>query len=150
MQESQKDMRFESSADVNASVDTSWRAINNPEEWPSWVPSLKKVEKLSEGPLGVGSRLCVTVKAFVTVKLHMTITEFVPQERVVMEGMVLGTRLTRYYTLEPKGQKTRLAAGGEASGPLAWVVWWGGRALSAKIVLALKKRIEEMSLSECD
>ncbi|MBL7119788.1 MAG: SRPBCC family protein [Dehalococcoidia bacterium] len=143
-------MRFESSADVDASVQEAWAASSNPEEWPLWVPSIKKVDKLSQGPLGVGSQLCVTVRAGISVKLHMTIAEFVPQERVVMEGRILGTRLTRYYTLEPKGQKTRLAAGGEASGPLAWVVWWGGRALSAKIVLALKKRIEEMSLSECD
>lgn len=146
MQESQKDMRFESSADVNASVDTSWRAINNPEEWPSWVPSLKKVERLSEGPLGVGTRLCITVRAGISVKLHMTITEFVPQERVVMEGRVLGTRLTRYYTLEPKGQKTRLAAGGEASGFLAWLVCRGGRKLSDDIVQALKKRVEGISV----
>ena len=125
-------------------------AVNNPEEWPLWVPSIKKVDKLSQGPLGVGTQLCVTVRAGISVKLHMTITEFVSQGRVVMEGRVLGTRLTRYYTLEPKGQKTRFIAGGEVSGPLAWLVWWGGRALSEKIVLALKKRIEEMSLSECD
>ena len=143
-------MRFESGVDVDASVQEAWAASSNPEEWPLWVSSIKKVDKLSQGPLGVGTQLRVTVRAGISVKLHMTITEFVPQERVIIEGRVLGTHLTRYYTLEPKGQKTRLAAGGEASGFLAWVVWWGGRALSAKIVLALKKRIEEMSLSECD
>ena len=143
-------MRFESSADVDASVQEAWAASSNPEEWPLWVPSIKKVDKLSQGPLGVGSQLCVTVRAGISVKLHMTIAEFVPQERVVMEGRILGTRLTRYYTLEPKGQKTRLAAGGEASGFLAWLVCRSGRRLSGDIVRALKKRIEEMSLSECD
>ena len=141
-------MRFESSADVDASVQEAWAASSNPEEWPLWVPSIKKVDKLSQGPLGVGSQLCVTVRAGISVKLHMTIAEFVPQERVVMEGRILGTRLTRYYTLEPEGQKTRLAAGGEASGFLAWLVCRSGRKLSDEIVQALKKRVEEVSAVE--
>jgi len=141
-------MRFESGVEVDASPETIWMAVNNPEEWPLWVPSVKKVDKLSQGPLGVGTQLCVMVRAGISVKLHMTITEFVPQERVVMEGRVLGTRLTRYYALEPKGQKTRLAAGGEASGFLAWLVCRSGRRLSDDIVRALKRRIEGVSAIE--
>ena len=137
-------MRFESSVKAEASPEAIWEAVHDPEEWPLWVPSIKLVEKVSDGPLGVGSRLRIVVKTSIRVTLHMTITEFVPQERVVMQGRVLGTRLTRFYALEPVGQETRVAAGGEASGLLAWLVCWSGRRLSADIVRALKNRIEEV------
>ena len=73
----------------------------------------------------------------------MTITEFVPGRRVVMEGKVLGTRMTRYYELEPVGQnKAKLTAGGEVSGLLSLLVRRGGQRLSEKIVQALKKKVE--------
>ena len=75
-------MKFESSAEVDASPEVIWAAVKNPEEWPLWVPSLKKVEKLSLGPLGVGSGLRVTVKAIVKVRLHMVITKFIPERRL--------------------------------------------------------------------
>ena len=139
-------MKFESSAEVNACPEVVWAAVKNPEEWPLWVPSLKKVERLSPGPLGVGSRLYVTVKAIVKVRLHMVITKFIPESGVTMQGKVLCTRLTRFYRLEGVGQRTRLMAGGEASGPLAWLVCRSGRKLSEEIVQALKKRVEEVSI----
>jgi len=136
-------MRFESSTEVNASPETIWRAINNPEEWPLWVPSLKKVERVTPGSLGVGTQLRIRVRAAVAVTWRMTITEFVPGQRVVMQGSVLGTRLVRYYALEPTGQTTRLVAGGEASGLLACLVSRFGQALSDDIVKVLKRRVEE-------
>ena len=55
----------------------------------------------------------------------------------------MGTSVTRYYALEPMNQKkTRLTAGGEVSGLLAWPVRRGGQKLSEEVVQALKKEIE--------
>ena len=139
-------MRFERSADIDAALEIVWQEVSDPEQWPLWVPSLEKVEKLSPGPLGVGSRLCVKVKAIIKVKLNMTITEFVPEHNVVMQGKVLFTKLERFYRLEELDRRTRLIAGGEARGPLAWVVCRSGRKLSGEIVEALKKRVEEMTV----
>ena len=136
-------MKFESTAEINASPEAIWTALSHPEEWPEWIASVKKIEKLSTDSLGVGSRLRITARAgMVDVKLLMTITEFVPRQRVVMQGSVLGTRLSRYYTLEPKDHQTKVTAGGEASGLLSCLVSRGGQALSNKIVHASKKRIE--------
>ena len=72
----------------------------------------------------------------------MKITEFVPGERVVMQGKVLGTRITRYYALTPINGHTRVTAGGEASGWLACLISRVGRALSEEIVQSFKKKIE--------
>ena len=135
-------MKFRSSAEIDASPEIIWAAVKDPEEWSQWVPSIKKVERVSKGPLGVGVQVRVTVKAGITVNLLMTITQFVPKQRVVMEGKILGARLIRSYTIEPLNHKTRFTASGEVSGCTAWLVRRGGQALSDEIVQALKKKIE--------
>jgi carbon monoxide dehydrogenase subunit G len=137
-------MRFESSIDINAPAEEVWALIDKLEEWPQWMPSIKKIERVSKGPLTAGSQLSVTVKVSgLTVTLLMTITEFIPERNVVMQGKALGTKLTRFYTLEPLDGKTKVTIGGEVSGALAWLARRGGQAVSDEIAQAVKKRIEE-------
>ncbi len=135
-------MKFSASVEINATPEKAWALLNNVEEWPKWIPSLKKIEKVSEGPLGVGSRVLVVARSLITVNLLMTITEFVPGRSVVMEGKVLGVRMKRYYEMEPVNGRARLTAGGEVSGLLSFLVRRGGQKLSEAIVQALKKKVE--------
>jgi carbon monoxide dehydrogenase subunit G len=136
-------MRFESSIDINAPAEKVWAMMGKLEEWPQWMPSIKKIERVSKGPLTVGSQLSVTAKVSgLTVKLLMTITKFVPERNVVMQGKTLGTSLTRFYNLEPVNGKTKVTIGGDVSGALAWLACRGGQAISAEIALAVKTRIE--------
>jgi carbon monoxide dehydrogenase subunit G len=136
-------MRFSASAEVEATPEKAWTLLKNVEEWPRWVPSLKKIEKVSQGPLDVSAQVLVVARSLITVNLLMKITEFVPGRRVVMEGKVLGVKMTRYYGLEPVGgDKAKLSAGGEVSGLLAFLVRRGGQKLSEEIVQALKKKVE--------
>jgi len=136
-------MRFESSIDINAPTEKVWALIDKLEEWPQWMPSIKKIEKLSEGPLAVGSQLSVTANVSgLTVTLLMTIIAFVPERSVVLEGKALGTKLTRFYTLEPLDGKTKVTIGGDVFGALAWLACRGGKAVSAEIAQAVKTRIE--------
>jgi len=138
-------MKFSASVEINATAEKVWALLNNAEEWPKWIPSLKKIEKAPQGPLEVGSKVRVVAKSFITVDLLMTITEFVPGRRVVMQGKVLGVKMTRYYELEPVGQdKAKLTAGGEVSGILSFLVRRGGQKLSEEIVQALKKKVERV------
>ena len=137
-------MRFESGIDINAPAEKVWALIDKLEEWPQWMPSIKKIERVSKEPLTVGSQLSVTAKVSgLTVRLLMTIIKFVPERTVVMQGKALGTSLTRFYTLEPLDGKSRVTIGGEVSGALAWLARRGGQAISDKIVRTVKKRIEE-------
>jgi hypothetical protein len=107
------------------------------------MPSIKKIQRVSNGPLAVGSQLSVTARVSrLTVKLLMTITKFVPERNVVMQGKTLGTNLTRFYNLEPVDGKTKVTVGGDVSGALAWLACRGGQAISAEIALAVKTRIE--------
>ena len=137
-------MKFSASAEINATPAKAWALLNDVEEWPKWIPSLKKVEKVSKGPMGVGSQVLVVAKSLITVNLLMTVTEFVAGRRVVMGGKVLGVKMTRYYEMEPAGQnRAKLTAGGEVSGLLAFLVRRGGQKLSEEIVQALKRKVEE-------
>ena len=135
-------MKFSSSVEINAHPEKVWALVNEFEEWPQWIPSIKKIEKLSEGALGEGSKIRVIAKSTITVKLLMTIIEFVPGRHAVMQGKVLGTEMTRYYTIEPLNGGTMLTAGGEVSGLLAYLVRRGGQAISEEIVQAAKRKIE--------
>ena len=136
-------MKFSASVEINAAPERIWALWDNVEEWPKWIPSLKKVERLTKGSSGVGSRVLVVARSLITINLLMTITEFTAGRRVVMEGKVLGVKMTRYYELEPVGQNgTKLTAGGEVSGLLAFLVRRGGQRLSEDIVQGLKKKVE--------
>jgi len=136
-------MRFESSIDINAPVEKVWALIDKLEEWPQWMPSIEKIERVSKGPLTVGSQLSVTAKVSgLTAELLMTITEFVPERTVVLEGKALGTKLTRFYTLEPVNDKTKVTIGGDVSGALAWLARHGGQAISAEIAQVVKRKVE--------
>jgi carbon monoxide dehydrogenase subunit G len=140
-----KGMRFSSSVEINAPVEKVWTLVDKLEEWHQWMPSIKKIERVSEGPLAVGSRLSVTAKVSrLTVNLLMTITEFVPERSVTMQGKALGTTLTRFYSLEPINGKTKVTIGGEVSGLLAWLARRGGQSVSDEIAQAAKKRIESL------
>ena len=135
-------MRFESTVEIKASPKSVWTAVHDPAEWPAWIPSVRKIEQLTVGPLGVGTRLRIKVRSGFYVTLHMTITEFLPGERVVMEGRVLGTRLTRWYRLEGAEGCTRAIAGGDVSGLLSCFVCRRGQKLSDEITRSFKKRVE--------
>ena len=136
-------MRFESSIEINAPAEKVWALIDKLEGWPQWMPSIKKIERVSQGPLMVGSQLSVTAKVSgLTVTLLMAITEFVPERNVVMEGKALGTKLTRFYTLGPVNGKTKVTIGGDVSGALAWLACRGGQKVSAEITQAAKKKVE--------
>jgi len=135
-------MKFSASVEINSTPEKAWPLINNIEEWPKWIPSLKKIEKVSGVSLGVGSKVLVVARSLITVNLLMTITEFVPGRSVVMEGKVLGVRMKRYYEMEPVSGRARLTAGGEVTGLLACLVRRGGQKLSEEIVQALKRKVE--------
>ena len=136
-------MRFESSIEINAPATKVWALVDRLEEWPQWMPSIKKIERTSKETLTVGSKLFVTAKVSrLTVRLLMTITRFVPERSVVLEGKALGTKLIRFYTLEPLNGKTKITIGGDVSGALAWLARRGGQAVSAEIAQAVKRKGE--------
>jgi carbon monoxide dehydrogenase subunit G len=136
-------MEFSSSIEINASVNKVWLLASRLEEWPGWMPAIKKIEKVSEGPLSVGSKLNVIAKiSRLTITIPMTVVEFVPERSVVMQGKALCTKLTRFYRFEPVNGRTKVTIGGEVSGLLTFLARRAGTAVSAEIAQAAKRVIE--------
>jgi Polyketide cyclase / dehydrase and lipid transport len=135
-------MRFEADIRIKATPEVIWDAVADPETWTGWTKAIYRVKKLSEGTLGVGSRLRITIWCIIPVRLHMTITEFVPGQRVAMEGKALIAKMSRYYMLQPQNGRTRAIVGGEATGLLAPLTWVIGQVLSKEIVQDLRVKIE--------
>jgi len=135
-------MRFEADIRIKATPEAIWDAVADPETWPSWTKAVWRVKKLSEGTLGVGSRMRIIIWCIIPIRLHMTITEFVPGQRVAMEGKALIAKMSRYYMLQPQDGRTRAIVGGEATGLLAPLTWVIGQVLSMEIVQDLRVKIE--------
>jgi len=76
-------MRFEADIRIEATPEAIWDAVADPETWTNWTRAVYRVKKLSEGPVGVGSRLRITIWCIIPIRLHMTITEVVPGQRVL-------------------------------------------------------------------
>ena len=138
-------MRFEADIRIKATPEAIWDAVADPETWTNWTKAVYRVKKTSDGPVGVGSRLRITIWCIMPIRLHMTITEIVPGQRVAMEGKALIAKLSRYYELKPDDRCTKAIVGGEAAGPLAPLTWLFGQVLSKEIVQDLRVKIEGLA-----
>jgi hypothetical protein len=47
--------QYTSSIDINASPRVVWNILADVEQWPSWTPTMKRVIKLTPGPLAKGT-----------------------------------------------------------------------------------------------
>jgi uncharacterized protein YndB with AHSA1/START domain len=135
-------MRFEADIRIKATPEAIWAEVADPETWPQWTKAIWRVRKLSEGTLGVGSRMRIIFWCILPIRLHMTITEFVPGQRVAMEGKALIAKMSRYYMLQPRDGGTTAIVGGQANGFLAPLAWLIGQVLSKEMVQDLRVKIE--------
>ncbi|HEY0538748.1 MAG TPA: SRPBCC family protein [Actinoallomurus sp.] len=52
-------MRYEIEVDIDAAPETVWAVLVDVERWPEWTPSMTSVQRLEDGPFGVGSTVRV-------------------------------------------------------------------------------------------
>ena len=62
-------MRFEADISIKATPEAIWDAVADPESWTGWTDAVYRVKKLSEGPVGIGSRLRITIFPMVELRL---------------------------------------------------------------------------------
>lgn len=100
---------FELNERIEKPLDDVWRFFVDHENARAWMPDITRLEKMSEGPVRLGTRYRETRK--MGGKEHtatLEVTAF--EERKVYAGTVeeKGVRGTYTYTFAPEGQATRI------------------------------------------
>jgi uncharacterized protein YndB with AHSA1/START domain len=139
-------MRMAISVEVAAPPDQVWDLIAGVEAWPEWTPSVSRVERLGDGPLGGGSR--VRVEQPQQQPAVWTVTEFRPGREFAWESYSPGIRHVARRFVVPLGDRAsevtlEVEATGIGSVLLApWVARLARRSLALEAA-GLKHRAEE-------
>ena len=114
-------MHVEQRAAVAATPQVVWDALADVERWPTWTRSMRRVQRLDEGPLAVGSR--VRIKQPRLVPVVWTVTDLDAGRAFTWEAEGAGVRTVASHEVRAMGAGTsevRLTL--DQSGPLAPVM----------------------------
>ena len=120
-------MRYEETTLIDAPVELIWRLTTEIADWPAFMPTVQRVERLDDGPLRVGSS--ARLKQPGQNAAVWTVTRLEPLREFTWETHRMGVHLAGRHLLAPEGSGTRntlvLEASGAASGVVS--VLFGGQ-----------------------
>lgn len=101
-------MRFTNTITIDRPPATVFAYLANLENLPEWNYALAETRKLTPGPVGVGARYLQTRTIPVHAEEDLEITEFVPDQKLTIDGTLNAFPATVTYTLTPTGNATTL------------------------------------------
>ena len=110
-------MRYQETTHIDAPVDLIWRLTTDVEDWPAFMPTVQRLQRLDDGPLRVGST--VRLKQPGQTAAVWTVTRLDPMREFTWESRRPGLRMTGRHLLEPSGAGTRNTLVLETAGPAA-------------------------------
>jgi hypothetical protein len=113
-------MEYSAAATINASPETVWAILTNGPRYPSWNPTVVRVD----GEIEVGKKITVIATISPDRAFPVTIAELVPNQRMVWRGgLPLGLfKGVRTFTLTPNGEGTQFGMHEVFSGPLLGLI----------------------------
>ncbi len=112
-------MRYEETALIDAPIDLIWRLTIRIDDWPTFLPTVRRVQRLDAGELRVGSSARLEQPG--QSSAVWTVTRLDPMREFTWETKRPGLRLTGRHLLEPAGTGTRMTLVLQGAGPLAGV-----------------------------
>jgi uncharacterized membrane protein len=112
-------MRYEETIHIDAPVELIWRLTTDIDDWPAFMPTVQRLERLDDGPLRVGST--ARLKQPGQSAAVWTVTRLEPMREFTWETRRLGVRMTGRHLLERAGAGTRNTLVLETEGPAAGV-----------------------------
>jgi hypothetical protein len=101
--------KLELTVDVAAPPERTFAVFTDLEKAPETVDGIVKLELLTEGPVGAGTRFRETRIMFKReCTEEMEITEFEPGERYAVEAETCGSHFRTVFTFAPSGEGTRV------------------------------------------
>ena len=113
-------MRYEEVTLIDAPVERIWRLTTEVEQWPTFMPTVQRVERLDEGELRVGST--ARIKQPGQSSAVWTVTAVEPEREFTWETSRMGLRMIGRHLLEAAGTGTRMTLVLEVTGPAAGVM----------------------------
>ena len=113
---------YEASSTINASPEAIWAILTDGPGYTSWDSGVERVT----GRIAPGEKITVVSKANPGRSFPVTVSEFVPGQRMVWSGgMPMGLfKGVRTVTLTPAGNNaTRFSRREEYTGPLLPMIW---------------------------
>lgn len=129
---------------IDAPPQAVWQILSDLESWPSWTPTVSRVERLDSGPIGIGSR----VRVFQP-KLRpavWVVTQWEPGAAFTWVSSSFGSRIVAEHILAPEGDGCRLTLSLRFQGVVGTVVGMAVSRLTDTYLLleaeGLKQRAE--------
>jgi uncharacterized protein YndB with AHSA1/START domain len=95
-------MRYEVTVEIDADPSTVWAALTDVERWPEWTRSVTAVQRLEDGPLGLGSTASVQQPRLT--KTVYTVTEFEAGRSFAWAAGAVGVKTVAAHYLVPRGE----------------------------------------------
>lgn len=114
-------MTIEDTIHIEAPADVVWAVTADVEHWPEWTPTVVTVQRLDEGPFGLGSM--TRLKQPGQPESEWTVTEYIPGERFTWETQRRGMRMAASHRMRTVEGGTSNTLRIEASGLIPIVLW---------------------------
>jgi uncharacterized membrane protein len=105
---------------IGAPADVVWQLSTDVTDWPTYMPTVRSVERLDEGPLRLGSRARIKQPGQRTAVWEVTSLE--PGHQFSWRSERRGVAMTGTHRVDPEGAGSRNTLTIEMTGPLAPVL----------------------------
>jgi uncharacterized protein YndB with AHSA1/START domain len=111
---------YEHSVEIDAPTDVVWAALMDVERWPEWTDSMRRVERLDDGDLQVGS--IVRIKQPRIAVMEWRVTDLQPGQSFSWTASRGGVTTIATHEVVPSTTGAVVKFGIDQSGPLVGLV----------------------------
>jgi uncharacterized protein YndB with AHSA1/START domain len=117
---------FRTTRHIDAPTQSVWEVLIDVSRWPEWTPTIDEVERLDDGPFGVGSR--TKIRQPKLPRAVWEVTEVVDGRSFTWEAKGPGMKTIARHEVVPDGTGSQVTLSIEQTGPMGGVaalVWRG-------------------------
>ena len=123
---------FETSRHIEASTHSVWEVLYDVAKWPEWTPTIDSVERLDDGPFGVGSR--AKVRQPKLPQAQWEVTEVVDGRSFTWEARGPGMKTIARHEVVPDGTGSKVTLSIEQTGPMGAVAAFVWKSLTQRYI----------------
>jgi uncharacterized membrane protein len=124
---------FETTRHIEAPTHAVWDVLFDVAHWPDWTPTIDSVERLDDGPFGVGSR--AKVRQPKLPQAQWEVTEVVDGRSFTWEARGPGMKTIARHEVVPDGTGSQVTLSIEQTGPMGAVAAFVWRSLTQRYIV---------------